>query len=90
VLQPRGKPDGVALASLFTTMLHTGALGALLTFGPAPWYPVYAATERFGLTLLEDQQLGGLVMWVPGGLSYLLVALYVIGAHWLSPKPEPR
>jgi putative membrane protein len=76
-LRPRAKPQGVALASLFTTMLHTGALGALLTFGSRPWYPAYEATERFGLTLLEDQQLGGLLMWIPGGLAYLIAGLFI-------------
>jgi putative membrane protein len=90
VLRPRGKPDGAGLASVFTTMLHTGALGALLTFGPRPWYEVYRSTERFGLTLLEDQQLGGLVMWVPGGLAYLLAGLFLIGTHWLSADPGIR
>jgi putative membrane protein len=77
VLQPRGKPGGLAIASLFTTMLHTGALGALLTFGPRPWYTAYESTGHFGLTLLEDQQLGGLLMWVPGGTAYLLGGLLV-------------
>jgi putative membrane protein len=62
-----------AMASLFTTMLHTGALGALMTFSRASWYSGYA---------LEDQQLAGLVMWVPAGLVYPLVALF-IGSRWL-------
>jgi putative membrane protein len=31
-------PTGTSIASLFTTMLHTSALGALLTFAPSPWY----------------------------------------------------
>jgi putative membrane protein len=75
VLKPRGVPNGMGLASLFTTMLHTGVLGALLTFGMRPWYTAYGQTERYGLTLLEDQQLGGLVMWVPGGLAYLVAGL---------------
>src|SRR5690606_17155705 len=51
----------------FATAAHTGVLGALLTLAPAGWYPRYAATtEAWGLTLLEDQQLAGLIMWVPG------------------------
>jgi putative membrane protein len=61
---------------LFTTMVHTGALGALLTFSTVPWYPAYAAsTPLLGFDLLEDQRLGGLIMWVPAGLAYLAVAL---------------
>ena len=80
------RPDGVGLASLFTTMLHTGALGALLTFAAHPWYGHYAA-GAFGLTALEDQQLGGLVMWVPGGLAYMAAGL-AIAAAWLAPPRE--
>jgi putative membrane protein len=72
--------EGVALASLFTTMLHMGVLGALLTFAATPWY-AFPATQAHGLTALEDQQLGGLVMWVPGGLPYLVAALAIVGRY---------
>ena len=76
------RPDGACIASLFTTMIHSGALGALLTFAPHPWYPHY--TGGASLTALEDQQLGGLVMWVPGGLAYLAAGLAIVGS-WLAP-----
>lgn len=67
---------GGSMLYLFTTMVHTGALGALLTFSTVPWYPIYAAgTPALGFDLLEDQRLGGLIMWVPAGLAYLAVAL---------------
>ena len=79
-------PTAISMASLLTTMLHTGALGALLTFAPTPWYAPYAAVGAFGWTPLEDQQLGGLVMWAPGSLAYLVAAL-VIAARWLR---DPR
>ena len=75
---------GAAVASLFTTMMHTSALGALLTFAPTSWYAHYASASAFGLSSLEDQQLGGLVMWVPGGFAYLVAGL-VIAAAWLAP-----
>ncbi|HEY2863232.1 MAG TPA: cytochrome c oxidase assembly protein [Casimicrobiaceae bacterium] len=78
-------PTGAAIASLFTTMLHTSALGALLTFAPSPWY-VAEGTRAFGLSALEDQQLGGLIMWVPGGLAYMVAGLAIVG-KWLS---QPR
>ena len=85
----RGRPHGAGLASVFTTMLHTGALGALLTFAPYPWYRHYAGQRLFELTALEDQQLGGLVMWVLGGLPYLAAALALLGA-WLAHTGEAR
>jgi len=80
--------DGPAMLSLFTTMVHTGALGALLTLAPAPWYPAYLApTSSLGFDPLEDQQLGGLVMWVPGGLAYLIAALATT-ARWLAARDD--
>lgn len=82
------QPDAASLAMLFTTMLHTGALGALLTFAPRPWYAGYAQTERYGLSALEDQQLGGLLMWIPGGTAYLVAGLMVAGA-WLAAGARP-
>lgn len=80
---------GTAIAYLFTTMMHTGALGALLTMSETIWYPYYGSNAQvFGLTALQDQQLGGLIMWIPGGLSYIIAGL-VLCAQWLgqaSPK----
>jgi putative membrane protein len=68
--------NAVSIFSLFGTALHTGLLGALLTFSEASWYPVYhSSTAPWGLSPLEDQQLGGLIMWIPGGITYLIVAL---------------
>ena len=75
---------GVAMGLLFTTMLHTSALGALLAVAPTAWYSASMLPPLFGLTPLEDQQLGGLVMWVPGGLAYLAAAL-AIARRWLLP-----
>ncbi len=80
----RRKEQGVALICLFTTMVHTTVLGALLTMSPTIWYQSYVATApAYGLTALEDQQLGGLVMWVPAGLVYLISGL-AFAARWLG------
>jgi putative membrane protein len=79
---------GAGLASVFTTMLHTGGLGALLTFAPSAWYPHYVNTAVYGLTALEDQQLGGLLMWGIGGLPYFAVGLAIV-ARWLLPSRAP-
>ena len=70
------RADGVAVLLLFTTMLHTGALGALLTFSATPWYAAYDG--HGGFTALEDQQLGGLIMWLPGGTVYAIAALALL------------
>lgn len=75
--------QGVGVLYVFTTAVYGSILGALLTFSPRPWYPAYAGSvEAWGLTLLEDQQLGGLVMWVPAGVVYLGAALALFAA-WL-------
>jgi putative membrane protein len=83
LLKPaRGGRVGAAVGCLFVTMLHTSALGVLLTFSSEVWYS--AATSHaahWGLTPIEDQQLGGLVMWVVGGLPYVAAAL-VLAARW--------
>jgi cytochrome c oxidase assembly factor CtaG len=78
----RGR-HGAAILSLFATMVYTGGLGALLTLGRGVWYPAYGeAAPLWGLTPLEDQQLAGLIMWVPGGLSYLLATAWLV-IDWL-------
>jgi hypothetical protein len=72
---------GAAAFYVFTTMLHTGVLGALLTFSTVVWYPAYGTTaEAWGLTPLEDQQLGGLLMTVPPIVVYLgaFLALFAL------------
>ena len=74
---------GAAMLSVFTTMVHTGALGALLTLAPRVWYPSYIETcTALGIDPLHDQQLGGLVMWVPTGLAYVIGAMIIVW-RWL-------
>ena len=73
--------------ALFTTAVHTGALGALIALSPAPWYPHYGETSgAWGLSALEDQQVAGLIMWMPVMVAYAAGALWLV-AGWLR---EPR
>lgn len=73
-----------AAAAAFATFMHTGLLGALVTLAPAPLYTVYVGrTESWGFSALADQQLAGLLMWVPLGLPYLAVGLF-LGSRFLS------
>lgn len=75
---------GVAAWHLFLTMLHTSLLGALIALSPEV---VYVSQTRsapdWHLTPLEDQQLAGLVMWVPGGIIYAGAALLML-ALWIA------
>lgn len=67
---------GVAILYMFTTALHSGALGALITFAGSTWYPAYATTApNWGMTALEDQQLGGMIMWIPACVTYIVAGL---------------
>ena len=70
---PRQVPQ--ALLAILLTLMHTGLLGALLTFGNSSFY----GAERD----LADQQLAGLLMWVPGGLVYLAAAGWITW-RWLA------
>jgi cytochrome c oxidase assembly factor CtaG len=64
---------------LFITMLHTSLLGALMTLAPRVLYGVQTAhSADWGLTPLQDQQLAGLVMWIPAGTVYAGAALAMI------------
>lgn len=70
-------PIGSLVMALLATIMQMGFLGALLVFAPSPVFAAhYFTTEVFGLTPLEDQQLAGLLMWVPAFLPYAGVALY--------------
>jgi putative membrane protein len=81
---------GAAVMSVVTTALHTSLLGALLTFAATPWYHAYERNPMpWGLTAIEDQQLGGLIMWIPGGLVYLAATLALM-AVWLRVPQAQR
>lgn len=74
----RQAPAPAAVAALLVAMVAMGLLGALLTFAAAPLYPPHlATTSAWGFTPIEDQQLGGLIMWAPAALIYLAVALAI-------------
>lgn len=72
-----------AVLYLFTTAVHSTLLGMLLTFASSPWYAHYQTiSPAWGITPLEDQQLAGLIMWIPAGISYLIAAL-LLASRWL-------
>ena len=79
---------GASLLYIFATAVHSGGLGALLAVSPVPWYPLYV--QRAGETdPLVDQQLGGLLMWVPSGIVMLMFALALFAA-WLGEAERRR
>ncbi len=75
---------GAAVLFVFAATLPGAALGAVLTFAQAPLYPTQAAgAARAGLDPLTDQQLAGLVMWVPPDVVYLAVTVALV-LPWLA------
>jgi putative membrane protein len=75
---------GLASAFVFATAMHTSVLGALLTVASRLWFPLYAARgQAWQIDVLEDQQLAGLIMWVPAGVLLGLLALALFAA-WLG------
>lgn len=73
VLKSNARTLPSAMLALLLTLAHTGFLGAILTFSQAPLY----GESRD----IADQQLAGLIMWVPGGLPYL-AAMAWLTARW--------
>jgi len=70
------------LLYLFLLGIPMSIVGAFITLAAAPLYPFYAAVPRlFGLSVMDDQQMGGLIMWVPGGLVFW-IAMTVVWFRW--------
>jgi len=79
---------GAAAWHLFLTMLHTSILGALMALAPRVLYIAQTQTaSAWGLTPLEDQQLAGMIMWVPAGTIYAAAAMTML-ALWIRGSSE--
>jgi putative membrane protein len=71
---------GASVFYVFTTVVHTGILGALFTLSTRPFYAIYAARTS---DPVADQQRAGLVMWIPAGLVLTLAGIALFAA-WLG------
>jgi putative membrane protein len=80
----KSKKAAIRILSVFLLMMASGLLGALMTFAKTAWYAGHSAyTSWWGLTALEDQQLAGLLMWIPSGFIYVLIAALLL-ASWIA------
>jgi putative membrane protein len=77
-----GAGAGTALVMVATFALHSGMLGALLSFSTVPLYASYVARAT-AASVVEDQQTAGLIMWVPAGIVHL-AALAALFPAWLN------
>jgi putative membrane protein len=82
---------GLGVLYVFTAGLPGGLLGALLTFAGRPLYPGQSAgAALWGLTPLQDQQLAGLIMWMPGGAIHLAAAAALFLVWWQAEELRGR
>lgn len=79
-LPPASYP--IQILYLFLLGIPMSAIAALVTMADVPLYPFYAAAPRiWDMSPLEDQRLGGLIMWVPGSIAPL-VAFTAVFFRW--------
>jgi cytochrome c oxidase assembly factor CtaG len=80
--KPKQRGTGVVYMGLYA--LQSSGLGGLLTFSTATWYPVYISTsEKLGVSPLADQQIAGMIMWLPEMAIYIVGALIMLKG-WLE------
>jgi len=73
---------------LFLTSIPMSIVAVYITYGGTLLYPAYASAPRIaGLSPLDDQMLGGLIMWIPGGLV-LFGVISVIFFRWQAHGAE--
>lgn len=81
IIEPSGERRlgyAAALLYLAVTVIVSDMPGALMVLAPRPLYPIHAeGAAAYGMTLMQDQQLAGLIMWIPAG------AIYIAAAIWL-------
>ncbi len=79
---------GTAILAVFTLTLQGIVLSMLMTFSPLVWYESYAErAPGWGLDPLADQQLAGVIMWVPTGFIHAGILLAIL-LRWLSAIDE--
>lgn len=92
VLEPYGRRRlgyGSSLIFVATLGMQNGLLGALLTFAGRALYVAHAnTTQAWGLTPLEDQQLAGLIMWIPASIIHL-TTLSMLFVAWMRAQDAP-
>jgi putative membrane protein len=75
---------GASVLYVFSTLVHTGVLGAVFTLSATPFYPIYVErANAAGIDSVADQQLAGLLMWIPAGVILTCFGLALFTA-WLA------
>ncbi len=80
-------PGWAMIPYLVLADLQNSALAAILTFSDRVIYPAYDVVPRlWGLSALQDQQIAGVIMWVPGSLAFLLPAIWLLATALATPE----
>jgi putative membrane protein len=91
VLAPSANRGLHCIFAAAVSSLQMGFLGAIITFSPRPLYAPHALTTfAWGLTPLQDQQLGGAILWVPGMLIFMGAAIMMLWIGLNAPALPSR
>ncbi|MFQ5796158.1 MAG: cytochrome c oxidase assembly protein [Candidatus Bipolaricaulia bacterium] len=91
IIDPRSRLSyGLRLLVLGLVIIPNTALGALITFSDQVLYSAYGEVERLlDLSLLTDQQIGGLILWIPGDMMSFMAA-GIIFMVWFQQEEKQR
>jgi putative membrane protein len=89
-------PPGVRIGYVLSVVPASAITGIAIAFASKPIYTYYTTVPRLGgMTVMQDQMLGGVIMWIPGSMMYIIAALVLIArlvraedSQDLLPKPE--
>jgi cytochrome c oxidase assembly factor CtaG len=79
---------GARIAYVLSVVPVNMAAGVVIAFSGEPIYSYYIGVPRlWGMTVLQDQMLGGILMWIPGSMMYIIAALALI-SRWLQDEEQ--
>ena len=95
VIEPYGKRRALGYGATIVFVVSSGfvmsLIGAVLTFATAPLYAVHLhTTQAWGLSALQDQQLAGIVMWIPSNLVHIAALCTVFFAWFRADERRAR
>ncbi len=85
---PTGARYGARVFALLAALLVNIPLGAFLSYKSTAFYPFYPGPERLGRSPLLDEQLGGLIQYVPGSMMYVIAVLLALRAWHRSERRQ--
>ncbi|HLX58602.1 MAG TPA: cytochrome c oxidase assembly protein [Ktedonobacteraceae bacterium] len=80
---------GGQILYLFLSGMPVVLLGAGLTFASPLYAPYIAAPRVWGISAATDQQLGGLIMWVPGNIIFIII-MSALFLRWMQKKEREQ